>query len=279
MINNIYPSAREHLKSGPKGAEQLDRYREICRHFHPAFRFFFYESYPDVTTWMSRRLCYTRSVATTSIVGYVMGIGDRHAHNILVDEVTAEVVHIDFGIAYEQGRGLGVPETVPFRLTRDMVDGFGLTECEGTFRKSSEEALRVLRDSWLQLLTIIEVVIHDPLYKWSLSPVQARNRQKSSEPDDDRAHSRDNNASKGSANNDNGNDNNDNDPTSRFHATKSFSRDAAERTIMRMKNKLLGCEDLSGEALGVEGQVELLINEARSPENLCRLFEGWGPWL
>lgn len=37
------------------------------------------------------------SVAVTSIVGYILGIGDRHLCNILLDKITAEVIHIDFG--------------------------------------------------------------------------------------------------------------------------------------------------------------------------------------
>lgn len=36
-----------------------------------------------------------------------------------------QVVHIDLGIAFEQGRFLNTPELVPFRLTRDIVDGMG----------------------------------------------------------------------------------------------------------------------------------------------------------
>jgi ataxia telangiectasia mutated family protein len=52
------------------------------------------------------------------MVGYILGIGDRHSHNILVDVLSAEVVHIDFGIVFEQGKVLPTPETVPFRLTR-----------------------------------------------------------------------------------------------------------------------------------------------------------------
>lgn len=35
------------------------------------------------------------------------------------------MVHIDLGIAFEQGRFLNTPELVPFRLTRDIVDGMG----------------------------------------------------------------------------------------------------------------------------------------------------------
>ena len=156
---------------------RLQKFKDICKKFRPVFRFFFLENYPVATEWMSRRLSYTRSVAVTSMVGYILGIGDRHVHNILIDTTKGEVVHIDFGIAYEQGKTLGVPETVPFRLTRDVIDGFGVTGVEGTFKHSCHEVLRVLRDNAEQLLTILEVVVHDPLYKWCLSPVQARRRQ------------------------------------------------------------------------------------------------------
>lgn len=31
------------------------------------------------------------------MVGYILGLGDRHLQNILIDEKTAEVIHIDFG--------------------------------------------------------------------------------------------------------------------------------------------------------------------------------------
>lgn len=55
--------------------------------------------------------------------------------------------------------------------------------------------------------------------------------------------------------------------------------DAAQRALARIKHKLQGYEDPNGDALSVEGQVKLLINQARDPENLCRLFPGWAPWL
>jgi len=48
------------------------------------------------------RLKYTRSVATTSIVGHILGLGDRHTSNILLDNRSGEVVHIDLGIAFDQ---------------------------------------------------------------------------------------------------------------------------------------------------------------------------------
>ena len=58
-----------------------------------------------------------------------------------------------------------------------------------------------------------------------------------------------------------------------------FGREAAERTLLRIQNKLLGFEDPTSGVLGIEGQVELLISEARNIDNLCKLFPGWSPWL
>ena len=73
---------------------------------------------------LRKRVTYTRSVATCSMAGYVIGLGDRHVNNILLDEKTAEVVHIDLGIAFDQGKLLSTPELVPFRLTRDIGNDF-----------------------------------------------------------------------------------------------------------------------------------------------------------
>lgn len=39
------------------------------------------------------------------------------------------------GIAFEQGKTLRTPETVPFRLTRDIIAGFGSSGTEGTFKR------------------------------------------------------------------------------------------------------------------------------------------------
>lgn len=45
-------------------------------------------------------------------VGYIVGLGDRHSMNILLDQASAEVVHIDLGVAFEQGLMLKTPERV-----------------------------------------------------------------------------------------------------------------------------------------------------------------------
>ena len=61
------------------------------------------------------------------------------------------------GVAFEQGKLLPTPETIPFRLTRDVVDGMGVFAIEGVFRRCCEKTLDVLKDSKEALITIVEV--------------------------------------------------------------------------------------------------------------------------
>ena len=49
-------------------------------------------------------------------------------------------------LAFVQGLILSVPEMVPFRLTQNVIDGFGVSGVEGVFRKSAETTLAVLRE-------------------------------------------------------------------------------------------------------------------------------------
>ena len=67
-------------------------------------RRFFTEHFAEPAEWFERRLAYTRSVASSSIVGYVLGLGDRHPHNILIHNKTAEITHIDLGVGFDQGK-------------------------------------------------------------------------------------------------------------------------------------------------------------------------------
>lgn len=156
---------------------RVTQFRSVCEKFHPVLKYFFMERFENPDDWFEKRLAYTRSTAAISILGYILGLGDRHGHNILLDETTGEVVHIDLGIAFEQGRVLPVPEVVPFRLTRDIVDGMGITKTEGCFRRCCEFTLRALRNEAYSIMTILDVLRYDPLYSWSISPLRLRKLQ------------------------------------------------------------------------------------------------------
>ena len=76
-------------------------------------------------------------------MGHIVGLGDRHVQTILVDKATSEMIHIDLGVAFDQGQLLHIPEKVPFRLTRDL----GISGTEGVLRRSCEHVMRVLHSA------------------------------------------------------------------------------------------------------------------------------------
>jgi len=235
------------------------------------FVFFFLERFShSPQAWHDARMLYTRSSAVSSMVGHVLGIGDRHSHNILVHEKTGEIVHIDFGIVFDQGKCLLTPETVPFRLTRNIIDGMGPSGTEGAFSHAAEATMCVLRENASALLTILSAVVSDPLYKWSVSPVKARQHQRSDRED--------------------GNDDIVGQNRTSINNSRSIGEylvdgsedknDAANRAIAKINEKLQGYEDgTAGERQSIEGQVQLLINAARDRDNLCSMYFGWAPWL
>ncbi|KAI3512910.1 hypothetical protein L1887_20232 [Cichorium endivia] len=243
-----FPKCRQHMATENN---KRKAFQEVSDNFRPVMHHFFLERFLHPADWFEKRLAYTRSVAASSMVGYIVGLGDRHSMNILIDQATAEVVHIDLGVAFEQGLMLKTPERVPFRLTRDIIDGMGVTGVEGVFRRCCEENLSVMRTNKEALLTIIEVFIHDPLYKWALSPLKALERQK--ETDDDLEASLE-------------------DSEDGYEGNKD-----AARALLRVKQKLDGYEE--GEMRSVHGQVQQLIQDAIDPDRLCQMFPGWASWL
>mmetsp|Transcript_4049 Transcript_4049/g.11433 ORF Transcript_4049/g.11433 Transcript_4049/m.11433 type:complete len:1027 (+) Transcript_4049:606-3686(+) len=244
-----------------KGTGLRRIFDDICQNFFPVMHNFFLEMYRHPSEWFERRLAYTRSVAVNSMVGYIIGLGDRHSSNILLKLHTAEVVHIDLGIAFEQGRLLQTPEQVPFRLTRDIVHSMGVAGCNGVMRRCSEAVLRVLRAHREQFLTIAEVLIHDPLFNWALTPKKAAQHQRGAGSHKD---------SKEAAPED--------EPIEAVLGVELGNVDA-ERALTRVRQKLEGTEQGDGEPHGVEGQVQQLLQDAQDPDKLCRMYEGWAAWL
>ncbi|KHJ41134.1 hypothetical protein D918_08827 [Trichuris suis] len=60
------------------------------------------------------------------MVGYVVGLGDRHLDNLLINFDTGEMVNIDYNLCFDRGKHLRVPETVPFRLTQNIECALGI---------------------------------------------------------------------------------------------------------------------------------------------------------
>lgn len=109
------------------------------------------------------------------VIGYMIGLGDRHLENILLDECTGEVVHVDYAHIFDSAWALTIPELVPFRLTPNVsaflqrlfrkeilvalqiIDAFGPVGIEGVFRLTCEHTARVLRANKRMLMTQMQV--------------------------------------------------------------------------------------------------------------------------
>ncbi|XP_055710609.1 serine/threonine-protein kinase Smg1-like isoform X2 [Phlebotomus papatasi] len=111
---------------------------------------------------------YSLSLAVMSVIGYIIGLGDRHLDNVLVNLSTGEIVHIDYNVCFEKGKTLRVPEKIPFRMTQNLENALGVTGIEGTFRLACENVLKALKRGRETLLTLLEAFVYDPLVDWAV---------------------------------------------------------------------------------------------------------------
>jgi len=119
--------------------------------------------------WLDRRTTYTRSLAVMSMVGYILGLGDRHPSNLMVDRKSGKLIHIDFGDCFEVAMQRDkFPEKFPFRLTRMLINAMEVSGIEGNFRSTCENVMRVLRQNKESVMAVLEAFVHDPLINWRL---------------------------------------------------------------------------------------------------------------
>ncbi|XP_077396162.1 serine/threonine-protein kinase ATR isoform X2 [Festucalex cinctus] len=226
--------------------ERLRMHKEVlCARHPPVFYQWFLRNFPDPTSWYSSRSAYCRSTAVMSMVGYILGLGDRHGENILFDSFTGECVHVDFNCLFNKGETFDVPEVVPFRLTQNMVHAMGPMGIEGLFRQACEVTLRLMRDEREPLMSVLKTFLHDPLVEWSkqgkgLCRIQAN---ETGEIVNEKA--------------------------------KTHVCDIEQRLqgVIKSRNKVLGLP------LSIEGHVHYLIQEATDDKLLCLMYVGWGPYL
>jgi ataxia telangiectasia mutated family protein len=138
--------------------------------------------------------------------------------------------------------------------------------------------LQVLWQHQDALLTVVQVVLHDPLYRWQMTPVKAGRKQQDpmaqQQADADAAGGGDGSAAAAAAGT----------GTAAAAAAAGVSSGAlgnadAERAVLRVKQKLQGQDVEGGAALSVEAQVAAMLQAARDPERLCRMFKGWAAWV
>jgi phosphatidylinositol kinase/protein kinase (PI-3 family) len=291
MFDQMKRLARS-MKTDKQGT--LTTYRaQIVSQFPALLHKWFSSNFSVPTQWFEARLAYTRSAAVWSMVGHIVGLGDRHSQNILLDQKTAECVHVDFDVLFDKGLLLCTPELAPFRLTRNIIDGMGVTGYEGVFRHSCECVMSILRekDNCNVLINNLEAFVHDPLVIWF------------------KKGSKDAHGKSDGGNNNNVRDGNVLDPAknavhsathvlntirNRLNGVFNYKIDNVLSRNPDKKKKYDknadngyrvdeirkgGQEAIDAIPLSVQGQVQKLITEATKEENLIQMYPGWMPFF
>jgi len=195
-----------------------------------------------------------------SMVGYILGLGDRHPSNLMLDRHTGKILHIDFGDCFEVAMHREkYPEKIPFRLTRMLINAMEVSGIEGTFRFTCEKVMKVMRENKESLIAVLEAFVYDPIINWRLLTTS---------PDSTRPN-----------------------VPGEFHGTSEpvVSREGSDlampevlnrkalQVIKRVSNKLTG-RDFGVDPLDIPEQVQKLILQATSHENLCQCYIGWCPF-
>ena len=149
---------------------KLDAFKEV-NHYTSGYELsdIIWKKSVNCESWLIRRTNYSRSLSVMSAVGYLLGLGDRHPNNLMMDKQNGKIIHIDYGDCFEIAMKRNkFPEKVPFRLTRMIVKALGVSKIEGTFRIISEKVMELLRANRDSLVAILNSLVYDPLVSFKL---------------------------------------------------------------------------------------------------------------
>lgn len=256
---------------------------------------------PSSREWVSRTMRFTESSALMSIIGYVIGLGDRHPSNLMIQRLTGSVVHIDFGDCFEAGtKRIKFPEKVPFRLTRLMKRAFGPTGIHGTFQVTCEETVKLVRSHKDSIMAVLDIFLQEPIES---DEQDSTNEDEITETEINSMASSNAMSSFGSNDDiklpDNATTNNTNSNLIEYDYSNNTDTvdkdgDAArtlaeeddmklkkcatiEEALKRIMQKITGYDFNNEVEMTVTEQVNALIEEATDMYNLAHLYHGWTP--
>lgn len=234
----------------------------------------------SLETYYILRKNFITSLVTMNIAHWLLGIGDRHLSNILIDMKSGRLIGIDFGIAFGAAADIAVPETVPFRLTPQFVNVLEPMGIDGMVKKNMIHVMRCLRDYSRPILICLEMFVKEPTIDWLL-----RSKMKS-------VGNAEANVSLASS---------DWNPESRIAFVErkleganpvkiiqdelAISQIAANPELLDRYTTLTdGGSDsirkrMDNEGLTVEDQVSCLIEMATDKSLLALIYLGWDPWI
>lgn len=116
---------------------------------------------------MNTRINFLRNYCALAIGCYILGIGDRHLDNFLINSKTCEIFAIDFGFSFGQAFGNMIPELVPFRLTpqiRNIISPLGI---KGIIRQTLVDIFAAFKNGKHKILDYCDVFVKEPLLDWT----------------------------------------------------------------------------------------------------------------
>ncbi|XP_072708622.1 DNA-dependent protein kinase catalytic subunit isoform X1 [Ciconia boyciana] len=117
--------------------------------------------------FLSLRSHFASSHALMCISHWILGIGDRHLSNFMINKETGGMVGIDFGYAFGSAtQFLRVPELMPFRLTRQFVNLMMPVKEWGLIYSVMVHALRAYRRDPDLLISTMDVFVKEPSLDW-----------------------------------------------------------------------------------------------------------------
>ncbi|TBU16923.1 protein kinase domain-containing protein [Ordospora colligata] len=170
---SIADVARKFAKN--KRVGQKDWMETVLR-FPPRFYMWFYNNFSSPFNWLLARNNFTRTYAMMNIVGWFMGLGDRHAENIMFDSKTGDTIHVDLNCIFGKGYEISVPERVPYRLTQNIVDAFGVMRLEGLYNDALGNTLELFLHNKNVLVSNLLSFVYDPLFEWRRKSIEMPKR-------------------------------------------------------------------------------------------------------
>uniref|UniRef100_A0A336KU49 Serine/threonine-protein kinase ATR n=1 Tax=Culicoides sonorensis TaxID=179676 RepID=A0A336KU49_CULSO len=236
-------SLRDLKTKYPKKTDSTEKKKQIFEqillpNYPHVFGDWFRERFPNPHNWYQARSCYVKTLAVMSMVGYILGLGDRHGENILMDAASGDLVHVDFNCLFNRGEQFEWPELVPFRLTHNMVKAMGPLGVDGLYRKCCEITMRVMQTQQNTLKSVLKPFVYDPLVSWTktTSKAQMLNQERT-------------------------------DPQALENLRQIENR---LKGFVKIDGKR------SAAPLSVIGQVNHCITESTSVSNLSSMYLGWG---
>lgn len=273
IIDDLWKRLRPGVQQSVRELKELfeqspDAYQTFTKQVlprHPPVFHKWFSINADPSVWLSRRLTFARSQALWCMLGYIVGLGDRHGENILLDTESGRMVQVDFDCLFGKGMQLDKPETVPFRLTQNCVAAMGVTGVEGVFRNSCELVMEVMRDRANQqtLLAVLHAFIADPLIELG---ARAKNGERHDEQRTQQARTTIGDVEK--------------KLNGMVNVGAVVSTRAHKESVLSLEERgrgLLGRD--RGVGLSVAGQVDELLKAAMCKRNLSEMYVGWQPWM